>query len=136
VTRILAFDHGTRRIGVAVTDPDGVIAHPRPALDAGAPDLLDEVRNLAATLGVAEIVVGLPVGLDGTEGPAAAAARQFAADVEEATGVHTVMYDERFSSVIAERSLLEMGERRKSRRHRRDGVAAMLFLQDYLESRR
>lgn len=136
MNRILAFDHGTRRIGVAVTDSERIIAHPLPALDAGASDLLDRVRNLVAELGVSQIVVGLPVGLNGKEGAAAAAARQFAADVEEATGIPTVMYDERFSTVIAERSLLEMGERRKSRRRRRDGVAATLFLQDYLESRR
>jgi putative holliday junction resolvase len=121
---------------VAVSDAAGITAHPRPPLDADAGDLLAAIESLVEELGVEQIVVGLPVGLDGSEGAPAAEARAFARSVAEATGVETVMYDERFSSVMAERSLIETGTRRDRRRRRRDGVAAAVFLQDYLESRR
>jgi putative holliday junction resolvase len=134
--RVLALDPGTERIGVAVTDPERIAAHPRPALDARSEHLLDDIAALVGDLDVDEIVVGLPVSLDGSEGPSARSARSLAAAVAERTGIATVMYDERFSSVIAERALLETGARRSERRRRRDGVAAALFLEDYLESRR
>jgi putative holliday junction resolvase len=134
--RVLALDPGTDRIGVAVTDPECIAAHPRPALDARRAGLMDDIAVLVDELDVVEIVVGLPVSLDGSEGEAAAAARRFASAVEERTGIPTVLYDERFSTVIAERTLLETGTRRSERRRRRDGVAAALFLNDYLESRR
>jgi putative holliday junction resolvase len=134
--RVLALDPGTDRIGVAVTDADRIAAHPRPALDARDERLFDDIEALVGDLDVDEIVVGLPVSLDGSEGPSAVAARSFAAAVAERTGIPTVLYDERFSSVIAERALLETGARRSERRRRRDGVAAALFLEDYLESRR
>jgi len=79
--------------------------------------------------------VGLPIGLDGAEGTAAAQARAFAAEVEAATGHRTVLYDERFSTVVAERAMIAGGARRERRRARRDGVAAAVFLQDYLNGR-
>lgn len=131
--RVLALDHGARRIGVAVSDPLGFTAHPRPPLDASGDDLLERIRNLVTELGVERIVVGLPVGLNGSEGRAAAAARAFAAEVEQATGLPTELYDERFTTVLAERALIEAGWRRRRRRRVRDGVAAAVFLQDYLE---
>lgn len=134
--RVLALDPGTERIGVAITDPECIAAHPRPPLDARGGGVLDEIADMVSELDVGEIVVGLPVSLDGSEGPAAAAARAFAAEVGARTGVPTVLYDERFSTVIAERALLQTGARRSKRRRLRDGVAAALFLQDYLESRR
>lgn len=134
--RILALDPGSRRVGVAVTDAEGIAAHPRPALDARSTSLLDEVGNLVRELGVEEIVVGLPISLNGTEGAAAVAARSFAAAVKEHTGVPTVLVDERFSTVIAERALVESDMSRRRRREARDGAAAAVLLQGYLDGRR
>lgn len=134
--RILALDPGSHRVGVAVTDEARIAAHPRPSLDATDDGLLDAIAALVAELDVDTIVVGLPVSLDGTEGAAARAARDFAARVERRTGVTVVLYDERFSTVMAERALLEGGARRAKRRRVRDGVAAALFLRDYLEAER
>jgi putative Holliday junction resolvase len=136
VTRILGLDYGTRRIGVAVSDPLGLTAGPLEVLDATAGDLDDRLRNLAADLGVELIVVGLPVGLDGREGPAALDARRFADRVAAATGLPVEVYDERFSTVTAERVLLEAGLRRERRKQARDRVAAAVFLQAYLDGRR
>lgn len=134
--RILALDPGSHRIGVAVTDPDGIAAHPRPSLDAADPGLLDAIGTLVRDLEVGLIVVGLPMSLSGADGAAAVAAREFAARVEAHLGVPTTLHDERYTSVIAERALLEGGLRRSKRRRLRDGVAAALLLSDYLETRR
>jgi putative holliday junction resolvase len=134
--RILALDPGSHRIGVAVTDADGIAAHPRPSLDAADPGLFEAIGNLVRELDVGLIVVGLPTSLSGSEGTGAQGARAFAARVEAHVGVPTTLHDERYTTVIAERALLEGGLRRSKRRRLRDGVAATLLLTDYLETRR
>lgn len=133
--RIVALDPGTVRVGVAVSDPLGITAQPHSSLDARAPDLVDVLAELVAELDADEVVVGLPVSLDGSEGPAAAAARRFAARVAAAVDVPVVLHDERFSSTTAERTMLEAGARRERRRAARDRVAAAVFLQTYLDGR-
>jgi putative Holliday junction resolvase len=133
VGRILALDHGTVRIGVAVTDAAGISAHPQGFLAAAEPSLMASITELVAELGVDRILVGLPTGLRGSEGPAASAARAFAGEVAEATGVSVELVDERFTTAIAERALIETGTRRKRRRQVRDGAAAAVLLQGYLE---
>ena len=82
------------------------------------------------------IVVGLPTSLDGSEGRVAEAARQFGTEVADITGVVVEFYDERFTSVVAERALLEANVRRGKRRAVRDKVAAAVMLQAYLDKRR
>lgn len=136
MTRILALDPGTRRIGVALSDPLGITAQPYGTLDATAPDLDDRLRRLAADTGAERIVVGFPLGLDGREGPAAEAARAFAGRVEQATGLPVELHDERLTSITAERVLLEAGLRREQRRSARDRVAATVLLQAYLDGRK
>ena len=132
---MVALDHGSRRIGVAVSDPIGITAQPVGMIPAG-PDFIADLTGLLAQWEVDLIVVGLPIQLDGREGSAAAQARQFATEVERATGHPTVLYDERFSTVVAERAMIEGGARRDRRRLRRDGVAAAVFLQGYLDGGR
>jgi putative Holliday junction resolvase len=132
--RVLGLDYGTRRIGVALSDPLRLTAGPLTVLDA-AGDVASELRLLVAEHDVSLIVVGLPVGLDGTEGKAAAAARDFAGRVGATLGVPVELYDERFSSVTAERTLIEAGMRRERRKGTRDRVAAAVFLQAYLDGR-
>jgi putative Holliday junction resolvase len=111
-------------------------AGPLTVLDASDPALDDALRGLVADHDVEQIVVGLPIGLDGSEGAAAAAARAFADRVRAATGVRVDLYDERFSTVTAEQSLIEGGMRRERRRAVRDRVAAAVLLQSYLDGRR
>ncbi len=136
MTRIVGLDPGTVRIGVAVSDPLVLTAQPYGNLDAVASDLDDQLRELAAETGAERFVVGLPVGLDGKEGTAAGAARELADRVAEATGMPVDLYDERFSTVTAERVLVSAGVRRKRRKDVRDRVAAAVFLQAYLDGRR
>ena len=134
--RVLGLDPGTRRVGVAVSDPLGITAQPRTVLDGGDPRLMEEIARLAAELGAERIVVGLPVSLNGTEGPSAAAARAFAAAVGEATGLPVELADERFTSVSAERVLVQAGLSGRRRRAVRDRVAAAVMLQAYLDGGR
>lgn len=136
MSRIVGLDPGERRIGIAVSDALHMTAQPYGTLDATAADLDDRLRDLAEEVDAERFVVGLPVGLDGTEGAAAAAARGFAARVEQATERPVDLYDERFTTVIAERMLVEADMRRSRRRETRDRVAAAVFLQAYLDGRR
>jgi len=134
--RVLALDPGERRVGVAVSDPLGITAQPHDVLNATDPGLLRRIERLAADLGVTRIVVGLPVGLSGVEGPAAVAARSFGAGVGEATGLPVEFYDERFTTVSAERVLVAAGLSGRRRRAVRDRVAAAVLLQAYLDGGR
>jgi len=133
--RIVALDPGSTRIGVAVSDPLGITAQPHATLTAGE-GLDDRLRELAAGLEADLLVVGLPVSLDGGEGPAAARAREFAARAAAATGLPVEMHDERFTTVTAERVLVQAGVRREQRKEVRDRVAAAVLLQSFLDGRR
>jgi putative Holliday junction resolvase len=96
-------------------------------------ELVDAVRTLCDEHDVERIVVGLPTGLSGVEGPSANAARIFGDAVAEATGLPVEYQDERFTTVTAEAALLEGGVRRAKRRDVRDKVAAAVILQTYLD---
>ncbi len=134
--RVLGLDPGTKRVGVAVSDPLGITAQPRGVLDGGDPHLMEAIAALAVEVGAERIVVGLPVSLNGSEGPAAIAAREFAAAVGEATGLPVELADERFTSVTAERVLVQAGLSGRRRRAVRDRVAAAVMLQAYLDGGR
>jgi putative Holliday junction resolvase len=136
VSRIVGLDPGSVRIGVAVSDELHLTAQPHGTLDASDEGLDDRLRDLADRVDAERFVVGFPVSLDGTEGPAAAAARALAQRVSGATGLPVDLYDERFSTVTAERVLVSAGVRRRQRRDKRDRVAAAVFLQSYLDRRR
>jgi putative Holliday junction resolvase len=126
--RVLCIDFGTVRIGLAVSDPLGATAQP---LDVVASDV-DAVVERARELEVGEIVVGLPLRTSGEAGPEAVAARDFARDVEEASGIPVQLWDERLSSVQAEKV---MGGTARSRRGSVDKVAAAIVLQSFLDAR-
>lgn len=130
--RVLAFDPGSKRIGVAVSDPLRIVASPLTVLDAGDP--WDEITDLIDRYDPTEIVVGLPVSLSGGEGPSAERARSFGEELEERTGRSIVWVDERYTTATAEAVLIEGGVRRRERKHSVDKVAAAVILQHYLTS--
>ncbi len=134
--RVLALDPGSVRIGVAVSDPLGIIAQPHSSLEAGDPEIMSGIASLVVSLDVDRIVVGWPLSLDGTENASAVLAREFADRVGEATGMEVELVDERFSTVVAERAMIEAGARRSERKEARDRVAAAVFLQAYLDGLR
>lgn len=132
--RILGLDPGEHRIGVAVSDPTGTIASPHGFVPADR-DSVAGVLDVAAELGASLLVVGLPLALDGSEGPSAMRSRNLGAALEEA-GLEVEYWDERFTTKIAESALLEGGMRRKERKTTRDQVAAAIMLQGFLDARR
>lgn len=135
--RILAVDPGSKRVGIAVSDPTATIAQALmtiPAQPAGT--LASRLVEIARAHDASRIVVGLPRRLDGTRGPEAAAAEDLAGSIRRASGLPVELVDERFSSVAAERSLIEGGVRRDKRRHTVDRVAAALMLQAHLDGRK
>ncbi|MGC2192665.1 MAG: Holliday junction resolvase RuvX [Candidatus Dormiibacterota bacterium] len=129
----MALDPGRTRVGVAVSDETRTIAQPRSTVlrRADRRDLI-EIARLVRELSVNEIVVGLPLQLDGREGESAAEAREFGAAVARATGVEVSYLDERLTTKQAERHLIASGTSRARRREVGDQVAAALILQQAL----
>ncbi len=136
IGRIVGLDPGERRIGVAVSDPTGTIASPDRYIDTRTESVGAVLQELCAERQAALIVVGLPISLDGSEGPSAAKARELGASVAEATGLDVVFHDERFTSHTAEAALIAGGVRRKARKEKRDQIAAAVMLQSYLDRRK
>jgi putative Holliday junction resolvase len=135
--RILAVDPGSKRVGVAISDPTATIAQALMTIPAEPHGTLpSRLAKIAVAHQAERIVVGLPRRLDGTRGPEAAAAEVLAASIRRASGLPVELVDERFSSVAAERSLIEGGVRREKRRHTVDRVAATLMLQSHLDGRK
>ena len=139
--RILGLDVGERRIGVAISDPDGRLAVPLRILERQqSPADAQAITDLARAEGVEVLVVGHPVTLDGTIGPQARTVRAFADELAQASGLPLELWDERLTSVQAERA--RPGRRRggaKGERRRPapvDDLAAALLLQSYLDRHR
>lgn len=136
--RVLALDIGEKRIGVAVSDPSQRVATPLAVLDARAVlgDGVGLKRLLEDYDDVAEIVVGLPRSMDGSEGPQAARVRAAAERIRTVTGLNIRFVDERLSSAEAERRMAEGGADSRARRGSVDMVAAAILLQAYLDGLR
>ena len=130
---MLALDYGTRRVGLAISDPLQLIAQPLDTWDASDSRLDEKLVELTKEWEVELIVVGLPLSLQGSEGASAEGARALAERARKATNLEVVMWDERFTSSIAEQSLLEADMSRTDRRETRDRVAAAVLLQGYLD---
>jgi putative Holliday junction resolvase len=130
---IAALDLGARRIGIAVTDADGRSAYPLCTIERrsfGAD--LEAIRHAFGSRQIDCIVVGLPVNMDGSEGPMARHARNFAAKLADAFGIEVKLQDERLSSFEAEKRLGSV-VRRGKKKHAIDAVAAAVILENYLE---
>jgi putative holliday junction resolvase len=132
----LGVDVGTVRIGVARSDPGGVLASPVDTVQRGAGDV-DELAKLAAENDAIEVVVGLPVGLAGREGRSATDGRAFASALATRLApVPVRLVDERFTTVLAHAALQQQGQTSRDRRHTVDKAAAALLLQGALDAER
>jgi putative Holliday junction resolvase len=129
--RILGLDVGGRRIGVAVSDPLGISAAPLEVLWDTDPDGLRDYVEEKAGQGIGVVVVGLPLTCRGKEGEQARSTREYARCLEGIEGVRVVLWDERFSTVEAERKLKEAG--RTIRGRKVDAEAAAVILQAFLD---
>lgn len=133
--RLLALDVGDRRIGIAVSDPLGLTAQPVETYTrvGYGPDAR-RVASLCERYGTRRVLCGLPRNMDGTRGFQADKVREFAEKLEEA-GLTVEYWDERLTTVVAERALLEADMRRDKRKGKIDMVAAVVILQSYLDAR-
>jgi putative Holliday junction resolvase len=137
--RVVGIDLGERRVGVAVSDSGGAVASPYGVIQRSGDRARDhaEIARIVAEVGAGTVVVGLPLSLDGTEGPAAGAARAEVESLAAAVDVPVETHDERLTSVSAGRSLarsgLARGARRTARRGSVDKVAAAIMLQSWLD---
>ena len=135
--RILALDVGEKRIGVALSDPTGLLATPLTTIESKGRDSdIDEVVRLATEHEVGEIVVGLPLSMSGRRGPQAGRVDAFVRALAERTDLPLKSVDERLSSVQAERMLRESGVEPSKNKARIDSAAAAVVLQSYLDSKR
>lgn len=132
--RVLGLDVGERRIGVALSDPEGRIALGLTVVEPDSEDMgVSQVLAVARENAVERIVVGLPRSLDGSLGRQAQAVQAFAQLLAGRSDVPVVTWDERFSTVAADKMLAEAGVKRAKRKARRDSTAAAFILQGYLD---
>lgn len=135
--RILGVDFGEKRIGLALSDPLGFTAQGLETFEnKGLVKFAQFLKELCVREGIGEIVVGLPVNMDGTMGPKAKQALALVETLSAATGVPVKTWDERLSSRQVNRLMIEGGLSRRKQKMNSDRLAAVLILQSYLESRR
>ena len=135
VGRLLGIDYGSKRIGLSISDPDRKFAFPLTTYERRSREQdASYFRELVAKETIAQVVLGLPVHLNGREGQKAVEVRAFGTWLAELTGLPVVYFDERFTTVEAEAALWEAGLSHQKRKDRRDRVAAQILLQTYLEA--
>ncbi len=131
---VAGLDLGTKTIGIAVSDLGMSFAHPRPVLKRRKFTLdAQELLELLQKEKVAAAVIGLPVNMDGTEGPRVQATKAFVRNMEKLTDIPFIYWDERLSTVAAERALIGMDVSRAKRAERIDSAAASFILQGALD---
>ena len=136
--RIMGLDFGSRTVGVAISDPLGFTAQGKEIIRRERPDKLRRtcarIEELIVENGVTRIVMGLPMRLDGSEGERAQYTREFKEMLERRTGLEVVLWDERLTTVAADRYMDEAGRKGDARKEVVDEIAAVLILQGYLDS--
>jgi putative holliday junction resolvase len=127
--RRIAFDYGDARIGVAICDPDGILASPLPFLDSKHPKLINHIAELFVEYEPIAIYLGEPKLLSGSEGVAVAKVREFAAILQERFSLPLIFIDERLSTVDAQRRLKEAGKNSRDSKILIDSMAAVAILE-------
>ena len=131
--RIMGLDYGTKTVGVAVSDPLGITAQAVETVTRKDENKL-RIESLATEYGVEKFVIGFPKHMNNDIGERAEKALEFGEMLKRRTGIEIVMWDERLTTVEAERTLMESGVRRENRKQYVDQIAAVFILQGYLDS--
>lgn len=135
--RVLGIDFGAKRIGLAVSDPLGYTAQGiQTLLNKGREQILQDLAGICGNYSITEIVVGLPINMNGTFGPKAKEVLDLVSDLEKTLNLPVKTLDERLSSRQAERLMIEEGLSHQKKKLQSDRLAATLLLQSYLESKR
>lgn len=136
--RILGLDYGSKTVGVAVSDPLGLTAQKVETIwrkqENKLRQTLARIEELIAEYEVEKIVLGFPKNMNNTVGERAEKALEFGEMLKKRTGLEVIMWDERLTTVEADRTLIEAGVRRENRKQYLDGIAAVFILQGYLNS--
>ena len=136
--RILGLDYGSKTVGVAVSDPLGLTAQKVETIwrkqENKLRRTLARIEELIAEYEVEKIVLGFPKNMNNTVGERAEKALEFGEMLQKRTGLEVIMWDERLTTVEADRTLIEAGVRRENRKQYLDGIAAVFILQGYLDS--
>ena len=136
--RILGLDYGSKTVGVAVSDPLGLTAQKVETIwrkqENKLRRTLARIEELIAEYEVEKIVLGFPKNMNNTVGKRAEKALEFGEMLKKRTGLEVIMWDERLTTVEADRTLIEAGVRRENRKQYLDGIAAVFILQGYLDS--
>ena len=134
MNRILGIDFGTRRIGLALSDPTGTFASPLPFLEnSGLQKVATALQELVQAQDVQTVVIGLPRNMDGTYGPAAQKVREFIAQIQPHLSAKITCQDERLTTAQASRDLSQMGLNQRELRKKVDSSSAALILQQFLD---
>jgi len=134
--KVIGLDLGEKRIGAAVSDESGRIALPTATIsgDRPASEIIADLLDLADQHGAERIVIGMPTSLSGEAGPAAQKVAQFARALAAETSIQVIMWDERLTTALAEKTMIAADVKRRQRRQKIDKVAAALILQNYLDA--
>lgn len=136
--RIMGLDYGSKTVGVAISDPEGIIASGieiiRRKDENKLRQTLARIEELIGEYEVGEIVLGWPKNMNNTEGFRVELTNEFKEKLERRTGLPVHVYDERLTTVIADKTMMEAGVRRENRKDFVDKIAATIILQDYLDS--
>lgn len=136
--RIIGLDYGTKTVGVAVSDALMITAQPLETIERKSANKLRQtlarIESIIEEYQAERIVLGYPKNMNNTIGERAEAAEQFKEDLERRTGLEVILWDERLSTVEAERILMDTGVRRENRKQYVDKMAAAVILQNYLDS--
>lgn len=134
---ILSVDYGDSRTGLAVCDKTEFLASPVCVIfEKYEPKVIEQIKQKISEVRAELVVVGLPRNMDGTYGERAEKCTAFAKELEKESGVKTVMWDERLTTVSAHKALNEVNVRGKKRKNIVDAVSAVMILEDYLSSRK
>ncbi len=134
MTRTLGIDFGTRRIGLALSDPTGTLASPLPFLEnTGLREVAAKLQELVQIHGVETVVIGLPRNMDGTYGPSAQKVRDFITQIQSQLSAEIIPQDERLTTTQATRALSQMGLSQKDLRKKVDSSSAAIILQQFLD---
>jgi putative holliday junction resolvase len=134
MNRAMGIDLGDARVGIAVSDDLGMLAHPMETIQVKAGRVVERVLEIAREKGTQTIVVGMPRNMDGSFGPAAQKTRDFIEALKSKTPCRVVPWDERLTTVSAQRSLHEAGKNARAQKAMIDQVAAQILLQSWLDS--
>lgn len=132
--RVLGIDPGEVRVGVAMSDDLGLLAHPLETIDASRRDPCERITELAAQKQAIAIIVGVPRNMDGSFGPAAEKARALIERLRASVSCQVIPWDERLTTVSAQRALREAGRKAKNQRSVIDQAAAQILLQSWIDA--